>query len=221
MKNFLQKLSRVLFLVSYVVFFVLSATFITAFLVELKRYNDLSNTYTSDKDMQLKNASNDNNKVDNLKSNNNELNNQITALKDQNSSMQTKIDNFQKNGYGEIDGKISGQVILNDNNVSQYQNVCAENINNTNLQYCQNVSTINQNFILLVPAGTYRVYARILNKDKIVIPTYHASYTEYVKCIDEKAIDQCDIKLSKNIINISVKPGEKNININPVDLNNI
>jgi len=218
-KKLLEKLGRVIFIITYIIFFVIAVSATVVFLIQTKRYNDLNNDYQSLKNNLSQSNSDTQSQVGNLSNTNNELKDQITKLQDENNILKTQLENFNKTGYGEIDGKISGQIIVGGNsNVSQYQLVCAENVNNRNLEYCMSVSSLTQNFSLMLPQGTYQVSARVLANDKTLLTNYKAYYTDYIKCINSQNSDQCDTtKLSKVITNVEVKSGSKVANINPID----
>ncbi len=220
LKKIMNRLARAILIVTYIAFIIGTISFAVLFFIKLKQYNDLNDLYSQAQTNLNKNSKESQVTIGSLQQSFNDLNNEVSQLKQKNSDLQATMDKQSKEGYGEIDGKVSGQIVLGENNLSQYQMVCAENINNRSLQYCVSVSAISQNYALIVPAGTYQVYARVLDKDnKLAMPNYKASYSEYVKCVVEKSADQCDPKLSKTIINIEVKAGEKAVNINPIDWN--
>lgn len=219
-KKILKKVGKVLFVISFFLFLAGTIIFAILFLLKLKQYNDLNGLYSQAQENLNKSSQQNQVTIGNLQQSFNDLNTEITKLKSDNADLQAKLDQQAKDGYGEINGKISGQIVVGDNTLSQYQMVCAQNVSNTNLQYCVNVSAIAQNYALVLPAGTYQVFARVLDKNNQVTLNYKASYTEYVKCVTEKAADQCDVNLSKNIINVEVKSGAKVSNVNPIDWSN-
>ncbi|BCX13606.1 MAG: hypothetical protein KatS3mg085_138 [Candidatus Dojkabacteria bacterium] len=141
-------------------------------------------------------------KIDNLE-------NEIGFLRKENKELQNKsID-----GYGKISGKITA-IVREDVGVSEYQVVCAQNVDNENQIYCVGVSSLKANYVLLVPEGQYIVFTTPISSDTIG-SDLRAYYTEYVACLqsnEEKCKDNDEIKI------VNVKEGELTSNIDPLDI---
>ncbi len=221
MKPLLLKLRKLFFILTYILFILATIVFAVLFFIRQKQYNDLNNLYSQTQDNLNKNSTENQVTINNLQQSFNDLNTEVSRLKSENKTLTDQVSKQAKEGYGEISGKISGTVI-GDSNVSQYQQVCAENTSNKSLQYCINVSAISQNYTLIVPAGTYQITARVLDKDnKVTLANYKGFYTEYIKCGNDKPLSECDPKLSNTIVNIEIKAGQKASNINPIEWKNV
>ncbi len=218
MKNLLRKVSRLAFFIVFILFVVGTFAFAILFIIKLNQYNDLNGLYSQAQDNLNKSSTDSKATIGNLQQSFNDLNTEVTSLKAENQGLKNQLDKQSKEGYGEIDGKISGQIILGNDNLSQYQFVCAQNVSNASLFYCLSVSSITQNYALIVPAGTYQVYAKVLGKDnQVALPDYKGVYSEFVKCVIEKGAAACDTALSGKVVNVEIKPSQKISDINPVD----
>lgn len=205
MKKILKFLLKVMFYISYIFFIAFGITLLIMLLNKNQEFNSL-NTQISEL---TEKTSSQENEIKELKSQNTELTTENEAM---------KLESLKQDGLGKISGKISGQLLISDSQITQYQFVCAQNKKNANLQYCLNVSSITQSYSLLLPEGSYRVYAKaISNLNEITLSDYEGLYTEYVKCLNEKAQNECDqTKLDKEQT-VEVKPGKQIDEVNPVD----
>jgi len=205
MKRILRFILKALFYISYIFFIAFGITLLILILGKNQEYSSLNTQITQlTEDSSLKNS-----KINDLESQN-------ITLKAENESM--KLESLKQDGLGKISGKISGQVLISDGQITQYQFVCAQNKKNANFQYCLNVSSLTQDFSLLLPEGTYRVYAKAVNNlNAITLSDYEGLYTEYVKCLNEKPQNECDqTKLDKEQT-VEIKTGKQLDKINPVD----
>jgi cell division protein FtsB len=216
MKKFLRKFLKRLFILGFILSIL--ANLIIA-LVLIYKNNELVNTlnlYNQAK-IQIENVSSGlSTTSEESKTQIDNLNKEVADLKKQNEDLKDQVSKTE----AVISGKISGQILLGEGNLSQYQLVCAQDATNTNLVYCKSVSSISQTFNLFVPAGRYTVYSKALNKKgEVVLPEFTGKFTEYVQCVNSKPAEQCDEALSKKVLEVEVKSAQKASNINPVDWN--
>ncbi len=219
MKKVLRKSLKILILILYPVFVIATIGFAVGFLLKTKQLNDINDQYSQTQENLNKNSNESKITIENLQQSFNELNQEVASLKAENLSLKAEKEKQVKEGYGEIDGKVF-PFIVGDKSFSQYQLVCAQNIANTNLQYCVSVSAIEQKYTLFVPAGSYQVFSRIVTTDT-KIAAYRAFYSEFIQCVQEKGTGACDSKLSAKVITIKVDSGKTVNNIDPIDWSGI
>ena len=213
-KKFFIKFLKVMFILFFFVFLVGVIGFGVAYFFSRRDLNNINDLYSEVQNNLNRNKQESQLNIDNLQSSFDDLNKEITSLKKENQDLKDSLVDVQKNGYGEILGKIL-PFVTSDSSFSQYQLVCAENTNNKNLQYCVTAAAISQDYNLILPAGTYHVSARIVSPDN-KITNQITYYSEYIKCIQEKKAAECDTKLSANILNVLVESGKTTANIDPI-----
>jgi len=220
MKNFLRKVGKILFFITYIFFVAASVGLASLFIIKNNEFLKNSEEAANLKNQLSQTSAGINQSSEESRGKINELDNELNSLRTKNNELENTVKEYQKDGEGIIEGKILGQIVLGQDNLSQFQLVCAQNTANVNEIYCKSVSAITQTFEISLPAGIYTVYSKVLSKDnQIVLETYSGKYTDYVKCLTEKASPNCDVNLSKKQITIEVKPMQKIVNINPVDWN--
>jgi len=218
MKKFLKKLGRFIFFLSYIFFVAVLVVVTSILIIKNNEYLKFTESYNKlNQDLtQLQQQSNSLDQSREIT----ELNKQVTTLSTQNKELENKLKEIQQTQQSSISGKISGQIILGQDQLSNFQLVCAQNTKNKNEIYCESVSAITQEFQIYVPAGSYYITAKVLNKEnQTFMDQYTGKYTEYVKCLTEKGSSNCDVTLSEKQIEIEVKKGANVVNANPVDWN--
>lgn len=121
-------------------------------------------------------------------------------------------------GFGKITGSIL-PFVTNGSKLSQYQRVCALTVSNENKQYCVTTSATEKGYELVVPEGTYNVYAEIVASADSELAGYRAFYTEFVRCSAEGDSRKCSENQSKEYVDVEVKRGEVKADVDPADWN--
>lgn len=157
-------------------------------------------------------------RIEDLKTGFEELTSEVSALKEENTSLKQQVSELQSKGFGEIRGRIIPFVTTGVSDFSQYQRVCAELVTNKNSQYCRTVSALDQGFSFSVPAGKYNIYAELFPAAAPSSPFagLKAYYSEYIKCVKEQGIEKCDANAKTPVV-IEVKAGSRTDNIDPID----
>lgn len=138
---------------------------------------------------------------------------EIEKQKNEIKDLKSKINSEE----GVISGRIS-PVVLQNLGLSKYQLVCVINSSNKNIQYCETVSTVQGNYSISVPAGTYFVRASAINSETgEVAQGFKAFYTEYVSCVQNNDSATCSNDLSTKNVIVEVKSGQTVEKIDPVD----
>lgn len=127
--------------------------------------------------------------------------------------LEAKVSAGETEGYGTITGSIL-PFVTTTTGLNQYQRVCAQTIDNENVQFCVSVSAIEKDYELLVPNGEYYVFAKIQGDAEA--EAYKAYYTEFVEC-NQKAEDRCSSSLSEKKIPVLVDPAQTVDNVDPAD----
>ena len=220
MNKFIKRVARIIFFFSYI-FFIICLVAVTSILIlknneyvnTLENYNNIQNTVL-DANKQINSTKTESTtQIEKLQQ-------EITALSQENKELKSDIATLNDTKESSIQGKITGQILLGQDNLSNYQLVCAQNTTDTHKIYCVSTSSYITEFKLAVPAGKYIITAKVLDKDNhVALVQYTGKYTEYVKCLTEKGSDTCDAALSQKQITVEVKKGQKVVNINPVDWN--
>lgn len=188
--------------------------------LENRKYNQLQDTYNSARESLNKDNQSKQITIDDLKSEFQELSAKVTTLTKENESLKAELGNPSFEGQGTITGKIFPFITADNENFIQYQRVCAESVTNTSIQICRTVSTIQQSYSLIVPQGTYQVYAELFPAPKPNSPYAgkKAYYTEFIACVQQEAEDKCDAK-KNSAVKVEVKTGQTISNIDPISWN--
>lgn len=201
----LKVLFRLFFVLSYIALIIITIVLIVFTLAKVKENTELI-SYNINLNDELSRKSQETQR----------LNSHLQETQQKLRTLDSESHQFSKEGYGEITGKISGQILGSDI-ASQYQFVCAQNIKNTNLQHCLNVSSITQNYSIIVPAGTYRVFAKATDNNQIVLNDYAGIYSQYIKCLSEKPQNECDETQLQSEAVVEITAGSKIEGVNPID----
>lgn len=215
LKKFLRRLLKVILVLVLITLTASAIGFGIAFFnknSELDRINSLykdaqENLNRSEEEKELT--------INDLKDSFLSLNKQVEILKNENKDLKEKNEGLEQTGMSKIEGSIA-TVVTNETSFTQFQLVCAEDSENSNLKWCISVSAISGTYSLLVPAGKYKVYAQIITKEGGVSNT-RAYYTELVKCSREKSSNQCDSSLAGKPVIIETVAGKTTSQINPID----
>lgn len=151
-----------------------------------------------------------------IKSSNEEVFNLTQQLEDSQGVVQGGL---VKKDYGQITGEIL-PFVTGGTSISQYQLVCAENVNSTNQIYCVSVSAARKEFNLIAPVGDYYVYAQIQGSNLSEnLKNYKAYYTEYAKCENNRAANskECASTLNNRKAKVIVENGKNTSEINPIN----
>lgn len=127
-------------------------------------------------------------------------------------TLEEQVETEQKDGYGEIRGSIL-PFVTEKQGLNQYQRVCAESVANRKVQYCVTVSSIQKDYVLVVPEGEYHVFATFADNPEVG----KAYYTEFVECSQGAEGSNCAESLSNEKVNVSVASGGVILNIDPAD----
>jgi len=215
MNKYLRGCLKIVIIVSYPVLIVSVIVFAILFITNRNELNQIKDQFRIAQENLNTNSQESQITIDNLQESFNNFNKEISTLKDENDQLKASADELKAQGYAEIRGS-TVPFIIGDSSFSQYQLVCAENILNKNLQYCRTVPAIEKDFSLLVPAGSYHVFARVVGSDS-KFSEAKAYYTEYIKCVREKKSENCDVSLSSKNIQLTLIAGQVLIDIDPID----
>ncbi len=95
------------------------------------------------------------------------------------------------------------------------QEVCAVNIQNSNLKFCIDTNDGQDSFNLKVPDGEYYVYTSLKKQMGDFVPAYRAYYNQFVLCGLETKCD--DDQHHKTFIPVKIENSKTAENINPYD----
>lgn len=219
MKKYLRGCLKLVFVISYPILIIGTIAFAALFLFRNNELDQIKNQFNIAQDNINKGKEENQITIENLQDSFDSLNKEITQLKSENAALKEEADAVKAQGYGQIRGS-TVPLIVGNSSFSQYQLVCAENVLNKNLQYCKTVPAIEKDFALLVPAGTYQLFAKVVTSDT-QFSDYKAYYTEYIQCVREKRSENCNTSLSSKNIQVVIKAGETISNIDPVDWSGI
>lgn len=144
------------------------------------------------------------------------LRNEFVSAQDEIKSLENQVETEQKDGYGEIRGSIL-PFVTSGTGFNQYQRVCAESVENKNIQYCVSVSAIQEDFVLVVPEGQYYVFSTIQNNPELG----QAYYTKYIECSNGAEGQTCTESLSKENVTINIESGGTVLGVDPADWSNV
>lgn len=217
MKNILRFVGKVLFFVSYPLLIIALATSGYFLYQSHKEVKDAKAEYVS---IYENNSVMSGDPKSTIKEGFSDLGNRIDYLlnvikeKDKDIASLTKeIESDKKQGYGELQGKVTQLVFADKESVNQYQRVCAESKSNANRQFCVAVSSIQGRYSLVLPEGEYYISAQIQGSEA----GGKAYFTEFVKCSQTDADAECAAKLSEEKVAVKVESGKVSSNIDPVD----
>lgn len=139
-----------------------------------------------------------------------EFEDQIESLTKQNERLMS----ISRENTGVIRGEVA-QIITESGSLGDYQIVCAQSTTNSSELYCVSIPSVKKAYSLIVPVGTYIVFATPLDSSTLGTKN-KAYYSEFVKCLQSS--NECDSK--KNTpVNLKIEEGSSIENVDPVDLN--
>ena len=215
MNNLLKNLRKAFIATAIVILVLITIISTIGFFIEFTHYGTLNENYIALKGNLGTDSITNSSKLNQAEQNNKTLTEKNNQLTTQNSSFSEMYGSL-----GQISGKISGQIIISSSNISQYQLICAINVDNTNLKYCLTVSSVQQKFLLSLPEGSYNLVAQGLDGAGNPIVGFKGYYTEYVQC-NILGSGKCDSALSKKNISLVVKSNIVLKNVDPIDWMNI
>ena len=219
MKKLAKGCLRIFAIALYPILLVGLIAFAVLFFVRNNEPNQIKDQFRQAQDNLNQNSQESQITISNLQESFNDLNKEISQLKAENEELKVDAEAVKAQGYGQIKGS-TVPFIIGDSTFSQYQLVCAENVLNKNLQYCRTVPAIDKDFTLLVPAGTYQVFARVVGSDS-KLSEAKAYYTEYIKCVREKSSANCETTLSGKNIQVVIASGQTLTSIDPIDWSSV
>lgn len=214
MKNFLKKAGRIVIVLFILVLIGISTALGIALFLKTRELNNIYSEY--DQATQNLNQSDKQNQITigNLQDSYKDLNQKITTLTQENNDLKKRL---LQDGFGAIKGTIL-PFLVGDSTIGQYQLVCARRVDNTNLVFCVSVSALETKFTLSLPEGSYYVTANILAADgKSTVPTYQATYTEYIQCVAQSGVSKCDKSKLTKTVQVEITAGKTVENVNPTD----
>lgn len=216
MKSILQKLSKIFLLLFIVSLVASTATLLYLYITRNNELDSINSLYKEAQQNLNQNLEENQMTIEDLQKSFADLNKQVDDFKKENSELKSQIEKLSKTGKGRLTGNVIAYVTGGNDQFSQFQLVCAENIVNKNIKYCASVSAMEQVFTLDVVTGTYHISSAILLEDGTVSKTV-AYFTEYVKCVMEKSTLECDPKLSQKLVPVKVDTDTIVEKINPID----
>jgi hypothetical protein len=138
-----------------------------------------------------------------------DLEREVDSLKSENA----KLKNTSISGFGKIKGKVT-PIVIDGENFSEYQVVCAQDVEVESRLYCVGVSSLKGEYTLLIPEGQYIVFATPINANTIG-SSLRVYYTEYVACLrseESKCQDNDEIKI------VNVLEGKVVEGVDPLDI---
>lgn len=221
MKRFLRVLRRALFIFLYLFFVVTSVVLAIMLFNKTNELNNINSAYSETANLLNQNEEESQVTIDNLQNSFRELNAEVNRLKIENVGLKNELDRQLKNGYGTIRGEIF-PLLVGTSSFSQYQLVCAENTENSNLKYCVTASAFDSSYVLVIPSGTYIVSANIVADGTNLNTMYKGLYTEFVKCVKENGENGCNKNtLTGKVLTVRVDSGKTVSNVDPTDWNSL
>jgi hypothetical protein len=218
MKRIGRTFLKLFFYLSYPILIVALIVSLVLLVVKTQELNKVNDTF-----IQASTELNEENQskqitIEDLKQEFTNLNDEVAALRSENADLKDSLSQLQLEGYGTISGKIFPVVTTSGTGFSQYQRVCAQSVDNTNIQTCRTVSAIQPTYTLSLPVGTYNVYAELHPQPAPDSPlsgtkTY---YTQYVKCVQETN-EGCDATKQNTPVVLEIGAGDTINNVDPID----
>lgn len=172
-------------------------------------YNKLNDSFNAARNQLNSESQNQQITIDDLKAEFERLTKKVQDLEKENTTLKGQLQTTQIEGYGRISGKIFPVISSSGSGFNQYQRVCAENVENKNIQFCTTVSALGQNYGLYLPQGKYNVYAELVTDT-----TKRAYYTGGVNCAQSGRSD-CNVNDTKQV-EVIVEAGKEVKNVDPV-----
>lgn len=216
MKNLLGKAFRVFIYATYPLLVIAIVALVVLLVIRSRELDSLNATFQQATTELNQETQNRELTIENLKQEFNLLNSQVATLRAENNQLRQGLERMQIDGYGAITGKLVPVITGGSDGLSQYQQVCAESVQNPNVKVCRTIAAIQQGYVLNVPVGVYRVYSEIYPNTETTTKL-RAYFTEFAQCVQTGDAARCKSSEQNKPVSIEVKAGSTINNVDPVD----